>query len=357
MATIFDYIKKKGHLSFTEFSFNNVDALILSIVSYLPFEDIITINPYKKKTIEASFEQLNKKKLSIINTLEYKLFDELAKCIRFKYLLLSCYINEIDYANEKQFAAILIDTTDKSHFISYRGTDNTIIGWKEDFKMSFLNAVPAQIRAISYLEKIAASFSGDLRLGGHSKGGNLAVYAASFCHPATQNRIIKIYNNDGPGFSVDTISKQGYQRVKHKINTFIPQSSIVGMLFEHEEEYIVVHSTQIGLFQHYPFSWEIQEDDFMYLDKVNQNSQFIDRTIKYWANQLEPWQKEKVVDSLFDIFKNTEIKTITDLRSNWYPNVLYIIKAINKLDNPSKKLLIQTLQALLKSAKMNIRWK
>ena len=224
MANILDYLKWRGDISITASPFNAVDSLILSVLSYIPFEEIITEHPLKSNKIEISIteaaELFSKKTVDekkIRSEKDVELFQALAKAPRFADLPLSFYINRTDLEEEKQFSAITISLPDSTSFIAYRGTDLTLVGWKEDFNMSFLCPVPSQTEAVYYLEHVASHIKGKLRLGGHSKGGNLAVYASAFCNKKIQKRILEVYNNDGPGFDLSIIQKEGYKRVEDQI--------------------------------------------------------------------------------------------------------------------------------------------
>lgn len=357
MANIFDYLKWRGDLTISQAQFNNVDALILSRLSYFPFEGVVIADPLDKVAIgraAAVFLTLEKPEGEVNMPQDIELLKVLAKSKRFKDMYLSGYINEIDNETQKQFAAIIIDTLDNSHFISYRGTDNTIVGWKEDFNMSFMAPVPAQMHAVRYMEEAAKIIPGHIRAGGHSKGGNLAVYAASFCSAPVQERIVRVYNNDGPGFNASTISEEGYAAVRGRLQTFVPQSSVVGMLLEHEEEYMIIHSTQIGLLQHNIYSWEVTRDDFIYLEKVSNGSRFIDGTLKDWMSGMEPEQREQFIDAMFSIFRDTDAQTLKELTSNWYKNAQHVLRSLSNMDESIKQVVSKTLHSLIKSAKENL---
>ena len=157
---------------------------------------------------------------------------------------LTNYINKVDPIQEKQFSAITIIMQDKTIYVAYRGTDNTIVGWKEDFNMSFSKLVPAQTDAVNYLESVAKKYKNRIRVGGHSKGGNLAVYAAAFCNKHVKDKIINVYNNDGPGFCDEVVNSEQYKEIIDRVHTYIPQTSIIGRLLNHEEETIILKSTQ-----------------------------------------------------------------------------------------------------------------
>lgn len=357
MATIFEYLDWRGDLKMDQAPFNNIDALILSRLSYIPFDGIVLSGPFDNIILSdaaALFFTLDGPTKEVYMPKDVDLLNVLSKSERFKNMRLSGYLNEVDYKTQKQFAAMVIDTCDDSYFISYRGTDNTLVGWKEDFNMSFMTPVPAQKEAVRYLEKMAAAISGSIRLGGHSKGGNLAVYAASFCSESVQERIIKVYNNDGPGLDSIIIAQKGYIGVCKRIHTFVPQSSVVGMLLEHEEEYIVVHSTQIGLLQHDIYSWEVMRDNFNYLETVSNSSRFVDKTLKDWLSVLVPEQREQFIEAMFSIFNETKALTTNELTANWYKNAQLILKSLKNMDEPLKQVISQVLFLLIKSARQNL---
>lgn len=365
MATILDYLAWRGDLSFQQTPFNPVDNLILARISYLPFEGIVP-GPDSKNYVtiaEAAeqFESLAKQpgssqSSSVILKDDPSLLSAMGKSNRFGGLSLAHYINNIDINEEKQFSVVTIFGEKFPPYISYRGTDLTIVGWKEDFNMSFLSAVPSQLDAVAYLEKAAKTFRGTLRVGGHSKGGNLAVYAAAFCNKHVQHRIAEVYNNDGPGFSNETINKESFQAIADKIHTFVPQSSVIGMLFEHEEKYTVVHSTQKGLMQHDLYSWEVSYNDVARLDEVDNNSKFIDRTMKDWLNSLEPDQRKELVNHLYDLLTSTNALTLQELTAQGLKNTGTIIKTMTGADETTRKNLSKIFSILVKAARNNINY-
>ena len=206
MANIFDYIDWRD-IELTKVEFNEIDNLILSRFSYFPFDKIIKENEVVTiKELSERFKKQDIRKLPILWKDDVDLFPLMGESRRFGEMLATKFINKIDLEQEKQFSAITFELPDNTIYVAYRGTDDTIVGWKEDLNMSFSLQVPAQIEAVKYLEFIASKFDNQIRVGGHSKGGNLAIYAASFCNPEVQNRIIKVYNNDGPGLLLEQIS-------------------------------------------------------------------------------------------------------------------------------------------------------
>ncbi len=363
MANIFDYLDWRGDLTFKQSPFNPVDNLILSRLSYLPFEDIVP-GPDSQDSILLSdaserfrslAENPDTRQFSSVHMKEDPhLLSVLGASKRFGNLRLTHYVNNIDISEEEQFSALCIFGKTFPPYISFRGTDWTIVGWKEDFNMSFLSAVPSQLDAAAYLEKIAKMFRKSLRVGGHSKGGNLAVYASAFCNKHVQKRIIEVYNNDGPGFSQDIIDAPSFQCVMNRIHTFVPQTSVIGMLFEHEEGYTVVESAQKGLMQHDLFSWQVVYNDFVRLDKVDNSSKFIDKTMKEWLSGLNPEQRKELVNHLYTILTSTDAHSLQELTSQWLKSAAAMIKTINDTDETTKKHLSRIFSILVKAAKNNI---
>jgi hypothetical protein len=228
------------------------------------------------------------------------------------------------------------------------------VGWKEDFNMSFSDVVPAQTEAAAYLEKIAGQHRGPLRIGGHSKGGNLAVYASAFCAKKIQRRIRAVYSNDAPGFTQAVIQSPGYQAVREKIHAFVPQDSVIGMLFEHEEDYTVVKSARSGLTQHDIYFWEVNHNDVIRLNELTRESRFVDRTLKEWIGGLDRERREQFIETLYNILKSTEVKSFPELGAGWLKNSLVMLQSLTSLDESARQLMTETLAALFKAAKNNI---
>ena len=355
MSNVCDYIKWRGDLTLQQSEFNEVDNLILSRFSYLPFDTIIKENEVVTiKELNERFQKIDINEVEILWKDDIKLFPLMGQSKRFGEMLVTKYINKINVEEEKQFSAITIFMPDDTIYVSFRGTDFTVIGWKEDFNMSFKSHVPAQLNSVKYLEDIAKCYPNKLRVGGHSKGGNLAVYASIFANEEVKNRIINIYNNDGPGFRDDIINTKNYKEMLARVHTFIPQSSVIGRLLEHEEEYTVVKSTQKGIMQHDLYSWQVLGNKFITLKEVTDGSEFIDKTIKEWLENVEPERREQVIDILFEILNKTEVNTFGQLRANWFTNAKIILKTYKNIDEETKEIVSQTLNALFRIARDNI---
>src|SRR5690606_291200 len=294
MGNIMDYLDWRGDLLLEHSPFNEVDNLILSQLVYVNFDYIVparwsAMKITVREAADRYFERYSEEEIeqfSYIVRISVPLLRKLAQCPRFAEAKLCKFEKSIDLDQIKQFAAMHIELSDGSTFIAYRGTDNTIVGWKENFNMSINTPVAAQYEAVRYLEDTTEEGTEALRLGGHSKGGNLAVYAAVMCHADIKPRIIEVYNNDGPGFDTKMLKSEAYQQMRERIRTIVPQSSVVGMLLEHEEEYIIVQSHVSLLMQHEAFSWEVLGGSFVRGENLEKKSELLDITLKSWLSQL-----------------------------------------------------------------------
>ncbi|MBQ3014522.1 MAG: DUF2974 domain-containing protein [Clostridia bacterium] len=332
MGTVYDYLTWRGDLTFRKVPFGEVDSLILSMLSYLDMKDIV---PAPGREIEppsvwaASKEYLErypdpkKAKMGVLIPKDIvKMMRAMRTTKRFGTIKMTGFVNLIDPENELQFSAVTFLLGDGTAVVTYRGTDDTLVGWKEDMNMCFLPVVPAQVKAVEYLESVAKTHAGKLILAGHSKGGNLAVYAAVHCDPAIRERITAVYSNDGPGFGKNILDDPDYVQIRPRICNLVPQSSVVGMLLEHDENYTVVKSRQkSGFLQHNGLSWEILGNSFVHLEDVTPESRKIDRTVNQWIRDMTPEQREEFAEAVYQLFSVDGAQTLTDLvaaRKKWF---------------------------------------
>lgn len=374
-TNIIDYLKWRGDLSFGQTPFNDVDSLILSQIIYIPFEGIVpSIRSTRTITLrnaaEKFFDMYDETKSSLGALLPkeiFELFRLAGQSVRFGEIRLSRYVNKINHATEIQFCAmtIFIDELNEA-FIDFRGTDDTIVGWKEDFNMGFMTPVPSQTESVRYFNYVISRYVKEdpnlkIRLGGHSKGGNLAVFAATFVQNvsdiAIQDRIECIYNFDGPGFDDKVIQSEEYVLTRDKIKTIIPQSSVVGMLLGHEEGYTVVKSNQVGLLQHDALSWEVVGTEFICLESVTDSSLVLDKTLKTWIRSMDPISAERFVTALFEILSATDAKTLTELMTGKNRSISVMMKAYAGEDEDTKKMLKSAVRSMIDIWKRNIRKK
>ena len=352
MSNIFDYIDWRD-ISLKKVEFNEIDNLILSRLSYFPFDGIIEKN--EEITVEESYKRYKTRGTTgrILQEEDIELFPKLANSERFGSMKLTNYINRLDPVQEKQFSAITILMPDDTIYVAYRGTDNTIVGWKEDFNMSFSELVPAQKEAVKYLENVAEKYQNKIRVGGHSKGGNLAVYASAFCLVIIKGRIINVYNNDGPGFCEQVVESKEYEKILERVHTYIPQTSIIGRLLNHEEKTTILKSEEIGIMQHDLYSWQVLGDKFV-KDEQTDSSKFIDKTITDWLKAVKPEQREFFIDKLFEILNATGAKTLSEIGSNKIASIKTMLKTYQDIDQESKEIMLKTLKIFIEIGKSNI---
>ena len=356
MGGLFDYLDWRGELSLAQSPFNPVDNLLLSTLSYAPLDHLVDREGTGLWAAAERWEAAGgvwpprpERGWGEFREEVLRLFGALARAPRFSGLMLRDWVSHLDAGTEEQFAALTIDTGDGARFVSYRGTDSTLVGWKEDFNMSYQTPVPAQRSAAEYLFDALRRWGGPLRLGGHSKGGNLAVYAAAACR--TPDRLLAVYNNDGPGFCAGAVDEAGYEAVRGRIHTFVPQSSVVGMLLDHEEDYTVVRSDQSGLFQHSPFSWQILGPGFVEVERVTDASRFVSRTLKEWVASLTPERREQFVDLLFEVLGASGAQTMAELSEGGLQAAAAGLRRLRALDGADRLMLFQALARLAEAAR------
>ena len=356
MGTVFDYIDWRGDIPFSEVGFNEVDSLIFSQVSYIDLKGIVPSSPSARpvrflaaaKRYMQTHRDASSNLGMIIPPETVSVLTRAARSLRFGTVSVIGYVNKISDNQQKQFSAMTFLIGTDTCVIAYRGTDDTIIGWKESFNMSFMSPIPAQTEAVKYLCDVAQAFPArKIYICGHSKGGNLAVWAAVKCRAEVNERIVGVYNHDGPGFDKAFIRSAEYRSTRERIHTLVPQTSIVGMLLEHEENYEVVQSTYTGLLQHNAFSWEVMGGSFIYTDSVTEESRRIDGTLKRWLSELSVEKRRQIIDSLYEILSSTNAKTLTELNAD----KLALLRAWNTLDPESKKWVRRCISLIVRNTK------
>lgn len=351
MANLFDYLMWRGDLPLETVGFNEVDGMILARFAYADFESAASLKSGEASLGEVAQELAAKQ---TEETDDAALLRALARSERFQSLRLSAYKNRFDAQTQTQFSAITVRLGQGASYLAFRGTDTTLVGWKENFNMAFLCPVPSQREAADYLA-CAAEREGRLILGGHSKGGNLAVYAAAMCEPAVRERIEAVYNYDGPGFEASVLRSEGYQQILPRIHTFVPQSSIIGMLLEHQEKITVVHSTRAnGIQQHDLCSWEVLPRGFLCTEEMTSSSRFIDATVSAWLAEIDFAQRKCVIDTLYGALEQTHAHTLQELSERRFAAVKTVLRAARNFDEETKNAVTKTLRLLMRSAQKEL---
>lgn len=351
LADLFDYLQWRGDLSFERAPLNAVDALIFSALSYVHYDGLVQDgfqHPVPLEVVAAAFEKLPDREERVLLKNDGKLLLAAARTERFRNLKMVFYRNETVVHQETQFAAVVFLLPDEeTAVLAFRGTDATLVGWKEDFNMSFQTMVPAQEKALYYTQMFAQGFDRDLVLCGHSKGGNLAVYAASRCPGEIQQRILGVYNNDGPGFTSALMGDPGYVEMVPKIHSFVPQSSVIGMLLEHEEPYTVIKSRQVSILQHDLYSWEVLGPGFVMVEEISDNSRFVNRTVRTWLAGKSLEDRNRFVDALFDLLGTGEVDSAWEIMMPW--NLLNYLRTLNE-DDEMRRVIGKELADLFRTA-------
>jgi len=231
----------------------------------------------------------------------------------------------------------------------------SLVGWKEDFNMSFMQNIPSQLEAVKYLNEIGSRYMGKLIIGGHSKGGNLSVYASMFCKKRVQKKILEIINADGPGFDESIFNTENYLKILEKINTYIPQSSIIGRLLEHDENYEIIHSTQKGFMQHDIYSWQVNATNLVRIPELTDESKFVDKVVRDWLKNTTPEQRKNFVNVIYDVLLATEAKNITDFGIDTLKKVATVIKSYKNIDKEDRKEIERMIKLLFESTVKNIK--
>ena len=351
MSNVVDYMRWRGDLTFTQDPPNNVDSLIFSALAYICWEGSPTEEPYTPIPLRQAAEEFfglpdHKTRCRSQNDLE--LLRAAADCTRFGEAKLVRYRDQFVPEEDTQFAAMTWLLDDGSIYISFRGTDNTLVGWKEDFNMCYRQTVPAQRLAVNYVRELYAEYMAPMRICGHSKGGNLAVFSAARSSPMIQESILAVYNNDGPGFTDYMIGDPGYLAMVPRIHTFVPQSSVIGLLMEHEEPYTIVRSSQIAILQHDTFTWEVMGKELIPVEELTLDSRFIHETIKNWLREMDMEERNEMVEALFTLLTYGNVEKAVDI---FHPKNLRNYLKLFGSDENIRNVLTSEFENLLEAAK------
>ena len=355
---IMDYLDMRGDLTFSERPFNEVDNLIFSELAYLDMNGIVddsidftvTIAELCEKYLALGYDQ------SYIINDPKPLLKKAAETARFKDIRVGAYVDKVAADEQVQFACATFVVGDGTAYVGYRGTDNTIVGWREDFNISYLSETPGQSEAAAYLNRIAGHTDYSLRVGGHSKGGNFAVYAAAFCKEAVRrDRVIEVYSNDGPGFNQSVVESKQYASILEKVTKIIPESSLIGILLSSKVKPKVINSEVKGLLQHDPYTWSVRGTVFEEADGFSSASLFMDETLKKWLNTLNDEEKKAVVSAIFDSLDASGASTLTEMNENKWVSYNAILKAVSRISKTTYGEVAESLKKLAEAGK-DVLW-
>lgn len=355
MGNILDYLADAAD-SFAVKPFSEVDSLVLSQLAYLYFDGFVpgpggasvSIRDLAEESIVAAVTKDTR-----VPAEDAKLLRLTAKSPRFGDLRLGNYVNIIDREAEEQFSAVTF-FLDGGAYVAYRGTDAYYVAWKEDFNLAFISPVPSQVSGAEYLDWAASLTSGPLRVGGHSKGGNIAVYSALFCGEAAKGRIRAVYSHDGPGFSQGVLESPEFAEMRDRLYKTMPQSSLVGVLLQHQENYRVIQSDSFWIMQHDPYSWVVEGGDFHYLDSLSSRALFLDKSLNEWISSLSRDELSAFADSLYKVLCALPGDTFTDLPDKWWETVREALNGLRGLDADTYSCIAHTVGSLFSLALKNL---
>ena len=362
MPNIFEYLHWRGDVPLSVSPFNHVDNLILSELVYTDFEGIVS-----NDGTAISLSEARKRFFALHNRLDIQarashsytapapfLMDSMQEGARFRDIRLCCYEAVTNPDAAAQFAAGTFLLPDHTAFVAFRGTDGTVVGWKEDMILSYQSNTVGQLCALDYLTRVGALTQLPLRVGGHSKGGHLAIFAAAHCIPSLQDRLLCVWSNDGPGFRDDVRLLEGYRRIQDKCISIVPATSVIGMMLECDCERRVVQSTASGLVQHDGFSWECGPTDFIPASPTRKGS-YLEKTLDNWVARQDDATLRSLVDSLFSLFEATGEETFHSMTTKKRRSAELMVAALRALPREKQRELLAATGRLVQSTGASAR--
>ena len=368
MADLLDYLDWRGDIPFSTDPFNYVDALILAELAYVDFAGIVPgpengdgAHPYVSiDTVAQEFwkrhtpEEIERSE--VLFRRAPLLLKKLCSGVRFGGMYLAGYTNRISAQKNEQMAALVFYLEDGSAYAAFRGTDDTVIGWKEDFSFSFRKETSGQTSAAQYLSEVfGKSDLQRIRVGGHSKGGNLAVYAGVRASYRTRRKILEIYNHDGPGFYDLNGLGDAYEEMLPRIHSFVPETAVVGLLLEQVGEHNVVKSNNKGLMQHDAMSWEVLGPEFVTVTGVSDTSRMVNDILKNWLKEISNEERATFVDTVYKILDASQAKSIDDLNAEKGRIANVVLRELGGLDKETKAMLGKMLASLVREGNQVIK--
>lgn len=362
LSDIIKYSLLNSHKDFKTLPFSRVDGLIFAQMAYLNYGKLSSDKPlfsrgstFSKIAEHEDFSNIFA--FEIIPDRNLTLFNSMAYSKRYGKVKINYHENILDYEKKVQFSATTFILPDGNACISFRGTDSTITGWREDFDMLYNDTVPAQLLSVKYLNKVASKIKGKIAVVGHSKGGNLAIYASVMCSPKAKNKIIEVQSFDSPGFTKEFVTSEKYLQMEEKIVKYVPEQSIFGMLLNDTNKYQIIKSKGEGVFQHDPYMWIVENNDFVTGNKIHNNAKFITNTFEEWMGSHTPEQRKLFVDSVFKIIEDTNVQNV-DSFIEWgeylKDNNSILIDTLKELDPESRTFMLKFLGTLFPSARDSI---
>jgi len=355
MPNINNYIEKYKNISFRRRGLTPLDVMAINEISYVALSEVVSkeFDFGKACGIKDILNYYNEheKELKTNNILfpskRVKLLRLMANSRRFRDIELCAYREELDILNEVQFCACIVKVPFVADFITFRGTDDNVVSWKEDFKMSYLSKIPAQKLACKYLKEALDNLNGSFILTGHSKGGNLAVYSAACVDESLRERIERIYTYDAPGVHESVVESEGYRAIKSKVIAYVPEDTVVGVLLETDVQTVVIKSKLFGVMQHIVYNWQIKGHDFDKAKKRTDGSILFEKALKQWMKNYTEEELKVICDVAFDLFADIKIVSFLEFKDEFHKKVSDLIKAVKSIDENDSKLINKAFSELM----------
>ncbi len=363
MSNIADYMDWRGDIPFSVDPFNEVDNLVLAALSYTDFTGVLEEGMNKGMlnigVAADRFFALHTDEELMARECFTKMVPFLLRKIkgsrRFGSMMITDYINRYSVEREEQMSAVTFLLGDGTAYVSFRGTDDTVVGWKEDFQLAYLSGTAGQKSAVDYLSETGRRYICPLRVGGHSKGGNFAVYASAFCDGQVQDRILDVWSNDGPGFVREVLESEGYKAILPRIHSFIPEESVFGLLMHNAFSHTVVGSSEKGIMQHDSLSWQVRGSHFETLPRTSTNSELFEKTISGWVEGIDVDQRQDFVEKMFGLLESTGVESMHQFSGNPIRNATEIIKNYHGMEKDEQEMLKKTIGLLFASAGREVK--
>lgn len=351
MGNIISYLKEYGEKSFTEVPFGEADVLLLAQLSYLKFDGVVPAIAQHAGgvTLQEVDRRMNPGVVFADKWYEKEnreLWETLLGCRRYEKMRLNHYRARTQEAEETQFGAITFFPEGCSPVIAFRGTDDSVVGWKEDFKMAFTRPLPSQRMSAVYLNQAACTIDGKFRVCGHSKGGNLAVFASVWANGGVRQRIQEVYSLDGPGFLPELLSEEGYREISGRLRKILPASSVVGMLLQNEERYEVVKSSAYGMMQHDAYTWQIEGGKLVREADIEEKQKRMNQVLNEWIFALSEEERELFVNTFFGLIGKTGAATVYEFAQDWKNNLRICLRELRRIEPDTRKRIREILKVL-----------
>lgn len=352
MGNVIDYLIQYGDQAFAERAFCDVDVLILAQLSYFDFGSAVPTIAQHKKSV--TLEEIDRTAdLSAVFADKWygennrKLWNALLAGRRFRTMRCNYYRERMEEEQEVQFGAVTFFPEGCEPVVAFRGTDDSVVGWKEDFRLAFRKPLASQEMSSVYLNQVGCKLPGAFMVCGHSKGGNLAAYAATWAETGVQRRITDIYSLDGPGFLPEVFEGDSYEQIRSRVHRILPYSSLVGMLLQNYEQYEVVKSSGIGILQHDAFTWQIEDGKFVKAVDIEAKQKRMNEALNQWIFTLPEEERQLFVETLFQVIDQTGVTTLTEFSEHWKENLKSCLKSLKSLDPETRKRIRRIIKILL----------